>query len=126
MGNEPSSLVLEQLGPHFPDTVKFMKIPNIGNTCYANALVQALFNSTYFIAWLETLSRPLGHASDTHSSLLAHILSIYSRRKYSKSREFVANPRLFLQAVASTSSDFKIGAQHDSHEIFMLLMCFFF
>jgi ubiquitin carboxyl-terminal hydrolase 12/46 len=128
MGNEPSSILLEKLGPHFPDSVKFMKIPNIGNTCYANALIQALFNSTYFIAWLEAISRPLGFActsTDVQTSLLVQLLSIYRSLKLSKSREFVARPKLFLDAVVQTCPDLRIGTQHDAHELFMLMLSSF-
>jgi hypothetical protein len=59
------------------------------------------------------------------SSLHAHVFFIDNRRKYSKSREFVANPRLFLQAVAASSRDLKGGAQPDSHQLFMLLLSSF-
>jgi ubiquitin C-terminal hydrolase len=125
MGNGESSLILKELGPHFPADVKFLKFPNLGNTCYANSLLQAMLNSSHIRAFMETLSqetRSLSISATLTKSLLFSFLAIYREQRLGQHREIVTKPRPFLDAVSSASPPFIFGQQHDSHELYILLM----
>jgi ubiquitin carboxyl-terminal hydrolase 12/46 len=128
MGNEESSVILGRLGPHFPENVKFMKLDNLGNTCYANSLIQALLHSTYLTNFLDGIFRATARlrlSEEVKASLLFEFLSVFRSFQLSATREFEFRPKRFIQAIVDASPDFYIGAQHDSHELFMLLLSSF-
>jgi ubiquitin carboxyl-terminal hydrolase 12/46 len=128
MGNGESSVTLDRLGPHFPESVKFMKLDNLGNTCYANSLIQSLLNSTYLTDFLDNVFRATARlrlSDEVNTSILFEFLSIFRSFRSSRTRQYEYRPKKFLQAVIDASPDFRMGTQHDSHELFMLLLSSF-
>jgi ubiquitin carboxyl-terminal hydrolase 12/46 len=125
MGHEESSVILKDLGPHFPVDVKFIKFPNLGNTCYANALVQAMLNSSHICSYLDeffTATHSLTLSPTLSKSPLMQFLHIYRQHRSSAHREAVIQPGTFLSAITSAAPSFVMGRQHDSHELYLFLM----
>ena len=128
MGNNSSKIKFDDFGPNFPQDVHLMKLRNLGNTCYANSILQSLLNNSYVVALLKSIHRviemnPL--LDSIRESPLYYLIKINFQKMNSKTREIFIVPKDFIDSVAKQAPNFKIGVQHDSHEFFVYLLSSF-
>lgn len=127
MGNS-STKPIDELGSSFPKTTHLMKLKNVGNTCYANSVIQSLLNSTCVTNYLNEINRQIKQKQlpkDIQESPLMLLNKIFQTKSAAKQRDAQINPKEFIESVVKQSPDFKIGIQHDAHEFFVTLLASF-
>ena len=106
-----------------------MRLPNLGQTCYANALIQCLLNSVCVCEFLDSfMVATKGVAADEKrmQSPLLQFVQLYRMKKGAKGRsDKTMSPDAFLQSSRKALPDFVLGRQHDAHELFVCLMSVF-
>lgn len=128
MGNNSTKPISDELGPNFPKNIHLLKLKNIGNTCYANSLIQALMNSTNVTNYLTEIHKELERhqlPEAIKDSPLCYLYKIFIIKSTAKQRDVLIEPKDFLESVIKQVPDFKIGIQHDSHEFFVYLLSSF-
>lgn len=128
MGNNSTKPIADELGPNFPKNIHLLKLKNIGNTCYANSLIQSLMNSANVTNYLTEINKELEKHQPPDSiknSPLCLLYKVFVNKSNAKQREILLEPKDFLQSVVKQVPDFKIGIQHDSHEFFVYLLSSF-
>ena len=127
MGNEQSKNGESdtKISSFFPTTVKFVKMQNLGNTCYMNSVLQAFLNSEYVLKFLEKVKETIGKKEISKSisdSLLYELMNIVDFRKKMKEQEVIFQPEAFLNKLTTQMPQFVKGQQHDAHELYVSLL----
>lgn len=117
----------EKLQPVFGPGLTGMK--NLGNSCYINSVVQALYSLDGFKDFLEHKSFPEG---DPSRSLLSQLLKIYDgleSGRYSKVSDLKGDtyqlgikPNTFKTLVGENHPEFKTQKQQDAYEFLLFLL----
>lgn len=95
-------------------------LPNIGNTCYANALLQVLCQTPYFYEMVEEACKresftTTKRVTSSFGNLLQHMCT-------STSGNIQISVRNFMNNVSSREREFMIGYQNDCHSFFLTLL----
>lgn len=95
-------------------------LPNIGNTCYANALLQVLGQTPDFNEILEEACKrenftTTKRVTSSFGNLLQHMCT-------STSRNIQISVRNFMNNISSREREFMIGYQNDCHSFFLTLL----
>ena len=85
-------------------------LPNLGNTCYINSIIQCLRYSKPFVKSLVNLEVK---KSTTLTKTLMKVL-------YSKTT--LEQLRLFVGQLATTNKDFRLLRQCDAHELYLYVI----
>ena len=96
------------------DTEGVSGISNLGNTCFLNAILQALSACSYFASFLTSL-RPLKNNEDPESQITKELCEFLE----SLSSGRPLSPEDLVDALSQKFPYF--GQQHDSHEIFYVI-----
>eukprot|EP00210_Caulerpa_lentillifera_P001620 g1558.t1 len=111
-----TSLTVENEGEH-----GVIKLTNLANTCYFNSVLQMLMSSTHFEEYLATtIMDQTGTRSN--APLSSALLEIFSLCKLQSSKKTKFKPTRALGAIRSVYPAFKGKAQHDAHELLMVLL----
>lgn len=89
-------------------------ISNLGNTCFLNAILQALSACNTFITFLNSL-RPLKGTEDSDSMVVSELEQFLKTLSTGKAQ----SPYELINALSQKFPYF--GQQHDSHEIFYVI-----
>lgn len=128
MGSASSSPLHQDLGANFPKTTKFMRLQNLGNTCYANSLTQAFLNSQRITDWIRQISKELfktNKNSKYTNTPLFRFSQILKARDSSRNSEITIAPSEFVKIITSLNPELCIGKQNDVHELFVFLIVSF-
>ncbi|KAG7191748.1 uncharacterized protein KQ657_002884 [Scheffersomyces spartinae] len=119
----------EKLQPIFGPGLTGMK--NLGNSCYLNTVVQALFSLDGFKEYFKQRSFPESHHSDPSKSLLTQLLKLYDgleSGRYSKpsssgdSYQLGIKPNTFSKIIGENHPEFKTQKQQDAYEFLLYLL----
>jgi ubiquitin C-terminal hydrolase len=102
-----------------PDTMSH-RLPNLGNTCYCNVILQCFFVSPTVRAHFRAL--PTDRELPA-SSPLAHLLLLFHEGSQpTPTRVCRLDPSGFLRSVRSATERFPAGYQHDAQEFLLFLV----
>lgn len=106
-----------------------MKLRNLGQTCYANSLMQCLLNSPSVCNFLETFHKTAESLLLDKKMLelpLFQFVDLYRKKSAIKSgTEKLIIPEDFVKSYTHLLPQFVIGRQHDAHELFVCLLSAF-
>lgn len=92
-------------------------IPNLGNTCYLNSILQALVNCPHFCNALRNACHELPSLAPQG---IAHSLLACSVH-HAACRDSLLDPRALRHALHAFTPQFQPFLQHDAHELFCAL-----
>eukprot|EP01068_Selenidium_serpulae_P017469 Selendium_serpulae@DN6381_c0_g1_i5.p1 len=90
-------------------------LDNLGNTCYCNSVIQALYYCEAF------RNHCLQHRNDENSTLLCALAEVFHQISIPKGRADGATRKL-LEHLFRQTGTFRIGEHHDAHEFFNFLV----
>ncbi|CAG2115717.1 unnamed protein product, partial [Medioppia subpectinata] len=96
-------------------------LKNLGNTCYSNAVVQCLLNTTEFSSFFSrNLKINKNSKYGSNGELVMELAALFRHMAY-PSFYTMLSAKDFRQAVSKHIKDFVPGAQQDSHEFLVKL-----
>jgi ubiquitin C-terminal hydrolase len=120
MGAQTSS-VLDQLPPDFPPKTRFVGLKNFGNTCFINAVLQALYACKLFrdlVLNFHHHDPPSGNklprAGSPETSLLQSLSCLFRDIESLKKQTGMLSPDHFVQQVRSENELFRVPQHHDA------------
>ena len=124
MGNEQSQSTTPEspFSLNFPPTVKFLKLCNLGNTCFMNSIIQALLNSRYVNDFLQNISdttKTLDLSEEIQNSLLMELIKLKETKDTMKEQELIFSPTSFSDKLFQQMPQFVKGHQQDAHEFYI-------
>eukprot|EP00971_Amphidinium_carterae_P013852 272898-Amphidinium_carterae.1 len=90
---------------------------NLGNTCYLNAVMQALHSLSEFVASLKTLPQRFPNAAD--GDLFRCTIDILGQMSSPAALNGPLSPAKLRERIASVSPAFRGNGQQDAHEFFL-------
>eukprot|EP00478_Filoreta_tenera_P003457 GABV01003654.1.p1 GENE.GABV01003654.1~~GABV01003654.1.p1 ORF type:complete len:176 (+),score=48.70 GABV01003654.1:2-529(+) len=126
---QTSSSVLDQLPPGFPPSARFVGLKNFGNTCFINAVLQALYACKLFrdlVRQFNLLDPPPGNkiprAGSADSSLIQSLSFLFGEIDSLKKQTGTVSPDHFVQQVRSENELFRVPQHHDAQEFLNFLL----
>lgn len=111
-----------------PDTfnlspkTRYYGFENFGNTCYCNAVLQALYHCGAFRARLRAYAAHLAEGGDADRSLLLALVHLFDGIASAPLRTGVVGPETFLRRLRKSNERFATHQQQDAHEFLNYLL----
>lgn len=122
MGNE-SSIASQLEGKEIPEDCFFFHFKNLTNTCYCNAVLQGIVNSSYIFEYLENISKTvINNKLKLPKNVPFTELYNYFRAVFDGDWELYIKPSSLFKAMKKETENFPVGIQQDSHEFFVYLL----
>jgi ubiquitin C-terminal hydrolase len=99
--------------------VNLAGMSNVSNTCYANAVVQAL---RFCPGFRDGLNHACNRSGDVHPSLSMSLSELFQFMEEADSDTKVVVPSSFMGTLESTFPQFTYGEQHDAQELLKCLL----
>lgn len=119
MGNKALS-VESQLGSNYPEQERFYGLQNFGNTCYTNAVLQALYACKPFRTKILEYYEENKKRKESESLLMC-LSALFSRISTSKRRSGIMGPAKLIRKIKRLNPQFE-GHQHQDAQEFLNFM----
>ncbi|KAJ4457468.1 putative ubiquitin carboxyl-terminal hydrolase 3 [Paratrimastix pyriformis] len=118
----------KELGDSIPETARLYGFDNLGNTCYLNAILQALSFTVpfrenllkYYAALKQEQKLQGGAAND--DDLAYALAELYTAVQSQRKRVGSFTPRAFVKLLRKSNELFGSFAQQDGHEFYNYLI----
>jgi ubiquitin carboxyl-terminal hydrolase 12/46 len=101
---------------------RYYGFENFGNTCYCNAVLQALYHCSAFRSRLRAYASELNSAADADRSLLLALAHLFDGISAAPLRSGVVAPETFLRRLRRSNQRFATLQQQDAHEFLNFLL----
>lgn len=121
----PKDLFLHEVKLTFPRSIRRDQargLDNLGNTCFANSILQVFLHTAPMLNVLDTITRERGYdpnfGVDSHRFSMTRELLDLKKRVWDDGRGNSVNPSRVLGNIKKICSSMRRGAQEDAHEFF--------
>mmetsp|Transcript_36189 Transcript_36189/g.82481 ORF Transcript_36189/g.82481 Transcript_36189/m.82481 type:complete len:355 (-) Transcript_36189:3-1067(-) len=120
MGSSTSKLEKE-LAPGFPESERLFGLENFGNTCYCNAVLQALYFCLPFRQQILAGHNPEA-ANGANDTLLMSLGELFTTISQQRKKTGVLGPKKFVQILRRENEMFRGYSHQDAHEFLNYLL----